>query len=188
MKQTSGLSSYPVFPNWVFSGTLQISDEIVEKLITENHELDYVDFGSVTKVGKFTQNTLNLTRLIGTVFFDTMVSHFRLTGSQRNIESVDAQLYHVSPAKCVPHSISRHRWYRSVLYLDCDSKSSKIHLPMLDNKAYATPPGVQDYDHYIEPEKFKIVFWPAHLPWGLTYNHSRKDTVIFSNSFIIKAK
>lgn len=187
MKQTSGLSSYPIFPNWVFTGTLQISNDMVDKVLLDHHHLEHGNFGAATTVGKFTQNTLNLTRLLGTVFFDTVVSHYRLSGSQCNIESVDAQLMFISPGKCVQHSVSRHRWYKSVLYLDCDRKSSKVHLPMLDSKAYATPPGVQDYDHYIDPGKHKIAFWPGHLPWGLTHNHSSKDTVIFTNSFIIKA-
>lgn len=155
--------------------------------MAEATRLNHSDFGASTQVGKFSQSMLNLTRVIGTLFFDTVVNHYRLTGSQKNIESVDAQLVHISPGKCYPHTISRHRWYKSVLYLDCDNKSSQVHLPMMNNKVYATPPGVQDFDHYIDPKKCKIAFWPAHLPWGLTYNHSRKDTVIFTNSFIIKA-
>ncbi len=186
MRQSTGLASYPVFPNWVFDGTLQVDDATVAELLGEIKLSQATPYGYATPIGKMTQGVYNLTRLVGTVFYDTVVPHFRLGKEWRNIESVDAQMLHVKPGKCVPHSVSRHRWYRSAAFLQCGPGSSDIYLEMMDSKLHCNPPGAQEHVHTISNEHLRVVYWPAHIPWGLTYNESKRDTIVFTSTFIIK--
>lgn len=159
---------------------------MISSVLSEIKTAPEADYGFATPPGKMTQGIYNLTRLVGTMFYDTVVPHFRLTGEQRKIESVDAQIIYVNPGKCVPQSVNRHRWYRSAVFLQSDKKCSNIYLDMMDSKLHCTPPGVQETVHTIQSEYMKMVFWPAHIPWGLTYNKSKAQTVMFTSTFIIK--
>lgn len=186
MRTGSSLNTYPVFPDWVFTGKMQLDDQIASTVLSEIKASARTDYGFATPAGKMTQGIYNLTRLVGTLFYDIVVPHFQLSGEQRNIESVDAQVLHIRPGKCVPHSVKRHRWYRSAVFLQCDVGSSDIYLDMMDGKLHCTPPNVQETLHKIVGEQFRVAFWPAHIPWGFTYNHSNTDTVVFTSTFIIK--
>lgn len=186
MRTVSTLNSYPVFPEWVFTGKLQLDNNMVDSVLSEIKASAKTDYGFCTPAGKMTQGIYNLTRLVGTMFYDTVVPHYRLDGPLRNIESVDAQIMHVKPGKCVPQSVKRHRWYRSAVFLKSAMGGSDVYLDMLDAKLHCTPPDVQEDRHIISGENLKLAYWPAHIPWGITYNNSDSDTVIFTSTFIIK--
>ena len=186
MRVSSSLNTYPVFPDWVFTGQLSVQQQDIDSILAQPVELAQTPYGSHTLPGKMTQGIYNLTRLVGSVFYDTAIPHFQLDADWRNIESVDAQILTVKPGKCVPHSVCRHRWYRAAVFLQCAKHSSDIYLEMMDSKLHCNPPGAQDAVHLIKPDNLRMVFWPAHIPWGVTYNQSSSDTVIFTNTFIIK--
>jgi hypothetical protein len=73
-----------------------------------------------------------------------------------------------------------------VLFLSAPTGASDLYVDMHSPKLYSTPAGVQQFTHVIEPHRNKIVFIPAHLPWGFTTNTATTDTMVFCNSFIIK--
>jgi len=177
MKLTSNLDSYPVFPNWVFTGKLQLDQSIVNHLLLEIQNDDK---------GAPSTEAFQLSQLMGTVFFDTVKSHFRLSKQLQRIESCDPNFISISPGNSLPIRVNRHRWYQGAVFLQSAKGASDIYLDMLDAKLYATPPGVQEYLHTIQAQHLKVVYWPAHLPWALNKNNSDKDTVLFTTAFIIK--
>ena len=189
MKQTSSLASYPVFPNWVFTGELSLDDELLGKILSEFESLTKsMQHGSVTfsEQNKLGQNSYSMSRLMGAIFYDNVRSHFRLPKNLCNIESADSRFISVRPGHNLPVHINRHRWYQGAVFIKCDDAGSDIYLDMLDNKLFCSPPGVQQYRHSISPGKLKMAFWPAHIPWGMGTNNSTKDTIIFTTTFIIK--
>lgn len=187
--QTGTLNSYPVFPNWVFEGNMVLTPEISQQIINGmNGEIpsEDVHFGTLSKRGAKTKDLLNLTRLMGRVFADNVLSHFRLLDRLPQIESVDSQVITINPTRVVPASVQRHRWYQAILFLQSDENSSNLYFDSMDTKLWASPVGVQEYTHVITPEQFKVIFFPAHIPWGFTPNNSARDTVVYGTSFIIK--
>lgn len=193
MKFQSSLSSYPVFPDWIFESTLQLDDAIVNSVLADVHNAKSTPAYAETNFGWCTnksvrlgQNVLKLNKLIGSLFYESAISHFRLGPENKHIQICESWFYGIKPEHCVPQMIIPHRWYQAVLFLSAPTGASNLYLEMHNSKLYATPAGVQKFDHVIEPHRNKIVFIPAHLPWGFTPNNAVTDTLIFCNSFIIK--
>ena len=188
MLQLNSLNSYPVFPNWVFTGTMQLDNSQISELISDISKIQNIKthYGFHTKPNKITQNMYALSQLLGKTFFENAVSHFRLAPDLRHIESVDPQMLSIAPGQMVPPVVNRHRWYQAAVFLSPSAPGSDIYLDMLDSKLYSTPPGVQDYRHVIESEQCKLAFWPAHLPWGITPNQAKTNSIIYTSTFIIK--
>lgn len=177
MKLTSNLDSYPVFPNWVFTGKIPLPESTLQHVLAE-----------VPSMQKDTpaKETYQLSQVVGSIFFDTVKSHFRLPKSLQHIESVDSHFINISPGHAYPVRVNRHRWYQGAAFLQCGKGASDIYLDMFDSKLYSTPPEVQEYQHVIEAEPLKLAFWPAHMPWGLNVNNSGSNTILFTTTFIIK--
>ena len=193
MKINSTLSSYPVFPDWVFEGTLHIDENVANAVLADvqnvrgsNNFLE-TNFGWCTnKNVRLGQNILKLNKLIGSMFYESASSHFRLSRENSDVQICESWLYGIKTKHCVPQMIIPHRWYQAVLFLNAPAGCSKLYLEMHNSKLYSTPAGVQSFDHVIEPFQNKIVFIPAHIPWGFTPNKADVDTLVFCNSFIIK--
>ncbi len=190
---TNTFNSYPIFPDWVFEGKLELDDNKVNAVIADiqinknSNNYHETDFGWTTnKSVLMGQNVLNLNRLLGTMFVDKITSHFRISMEGRNIEICDSWFYGIKQNFYIPLDLHRHRWYHSVIFLNCDENSSSLYFSMQGPKLYCSPPGIQNYDHIIKPEKNKIIFFPAHIPWGFTPNKSSNPTIVFCNSFVNK--
>jgi len=188
MLQLNSLTSYPVFPNWVFTGTLHLDNSQVSELVSDITKIQNIKthYGFHTKPNTVTPNVFNLSRLMGKSFFDNVVSHFRLPKELRTIESVDPQLLSIMPGHSIPQTVNRHRWYQAAVFLTPNVRGTDIYLDMQDSKLYSTPPGVQEYRHTIESEQCKMVFWPAHIPWGISPNLGQQNSIIYTSTFIIK--
>jgi len=188
MLRMNSLHNYPVFPDWIFTGELAITDEMLNKVVGEIASLEKIQtsYGYVTAPGKLTKNLYNMSRLVGQVFFDNALSKFQLPAHLRNIESVDTCIMNVKTGFGSNTRINRHRWYNGAVFLNSDSASSDIYLDTLDNRLYSIPPGVQEYQHTIKSNKCGMVFWPAHIPWGITENKSKNGSLIYTTTFIIK--
>jgi hypothetical protein len=118
------------------------------------------------------------------MFFDNVVSHFRLPAGLQNLESCENQLVCIDSGMNIPASVNRMRWYQCVVFVEGDNESSNLYLDTLDSKLYATPdPDVQEYTHFINYEPWKIVFFPAHIPWGFTPNTSKRKAMFFTHSY-----
>lgn len=193
MKLNSALTSYPIFPEWVFEGQLPIDDSIANAVLADVQAIrggpnfTETNFGWCTNRNvRLGQNILKLNKLIGSIFYEASTNHFRIRNENKDIQICESWLYGIKPKHCIPQMIIPHRWYQAILFLNAPNNGSKLYLETHDSKIYATPPGVQDFDHIIEPAQHKIVFIPSHIPWGFTPNHSEIDSLIFCNSFIIK--
>ena len=194
MKISSSMSSYPVFPDWVFEGELPIDDNIVNSVLSEiqlhkeTNNVQNANFGWISnKHVLLGNNTIKLNSLIGNMFVNNVTPHFRLSKELTNrVQICESWFLGIKPTYNFPHDIHRHRWYHSVLFLKANKQSSNLFFDQHGTKLYSSPPGVQPYEHVIKSNQNKIVFFPAHLPWGFTPNHSSSDTIIFCNSFIIK--
>ena len=184
----NSLHSYPVFPDWIFTGELAITDEMATSVVSEVSSMEKIQtpYGYDTSPGTLTKNVFNMSRLMGQVFFDNVLSKFRLPAHLRNIESVDSHVMNIKPGFGVNTRINRHRWYNGAVFLNAETNCSDIYLDTLDNRLYSIPPGVQEYQHIIKAKKYNMAFWPAHIPWGLTENRSKSGTLIYTTTFIIK--
>lgn len=189
MRTNSGMSSYPVFPDWVFTGSLYLEptaqaallNEIAGKSVKTTHW-----GGIVPQMTSGNKQLANLGRLVGMLFYDNMVAHYQLTEPYKRIEGCDPHVYIVKPGQDVSSQVIRHRWYQAAVFLNAPVGGSNIYLDMGGSKLYSTPPSVQEFKHVIEAEPFKVVFWPAHIPWGFTVNNSDVNSAIFTSTYIIK--
>ena len=188
MLKLNTLNSYPVFPNWIFTGSLPLDNSQIAELISDVTKIETrkTNYGFHTPPNKVTPHIFSLTRLLGQTFYDTAVAHFRLPGNARNIESVDPQMFCISPGHTVQPVVNRHRWYQAAVFLSPNVQGTDIYLETFDGKLYSTPPEVQEYTHTIESQQCKMAFWPAHIPWGITANLGKQNSVIYTTTFIIK--
>lgn len=196
MKITSStLTSYPVFPEWVFEGKLELSFDMTKTIIADLEHCksrgNYVDtvFGWTTNkharqstIGK---SMIKASQFVGSVFFDNAVSHFRIKNKQRKLEIPDMWLTGIKPGGLIPQSIEKIRWYQSVLFLQTVDNGSSLYLDLHSSKFHNTPHSVQEVTHYIKPEVNKIVFFPAHIPWGFTPNNSMIENIVLCNNFTL---
>jgi hypothetical protein len=193
MKLTPSLSNYPIFPDWVFEGQLPIDNNIANSVLSDVQAVrgssNFIEtsFGWCTDRNvRLGENILKLNKLIGSIFYETAAAHFRLTQHNKDIQVCESWLYGIKPTHSIPQIVIPHRWYQAILFLNSSANSSKLYLELNNSKVYATPPGVQNFHHTIEPAQHKIVFIPSYIPWGFSPNNSDTDSLVFCNSFIIK--
>jgi hypothetical protein len=195
MKITTTLSSYPVFPEWVFEGQVQLTPDIIRSILadveTAKETGNYADtvFGWTTnkhaRKNQIGKNIVKASQYVGGLFFDNAVSQFRIKNKERKLEIPDMWLSGVKPGGMVPQSVEKIRWYQSVLFLQTVENGSSLYLDLHSSKFHNTPHSTQEMTHYIAPEPNKIVFFPAHIPWGFTPNHSMIETVVLCNNFTL---
>ena len=159
MKQTApSMSTYPVFPNWVFEGKLELDNEMKAMILQQVASMQKVKlhFGYITQIQQVTDSVYTLSQLSSKMFFDNVVSHFRLPPGLQNLESCENQLVCVDQGHNIPASVNRMRWYQCVVFVEGDNESSNLYLDTFDSKLYATPdPDVQavSYTHLTLPTK-----------------------------------
>jgi hypothetical protein len=185
---TPTMTSYALFPDWVFEGTLSLDTE--QKAVIMNHatKMEKADthFGWITKRGQLKGEALKLSNIIGNMFFDNVVNHFQTPAFLRNIDITENQFVMIKPNCAVPISIERYRWYTAVVFMDGDPDGSQLYFDQISTKLYATPsPKIQEFTHYVEYAPLKVVFFPSHIPWGFTPNKSNKNCLYFTCSFYV---
>ena len=174
MKQTSpSMTTYPVFPNWVFEGKLELDNEAKAMILQQVYSMHKVKlhFGYVTKIQEIQSHLLTLSTLCSNMFFNNVVTHFRLPQGLQNFESCENQLVCVDAGCNVPASVNRLRWYQCVVFVEGDDSTSNLYMDTLDSN-----------------EPWKIVFFPAHIPWGFTPNQSSKKAMFFSHSYHMRPR
>lgn len=188
MRLTTGMMSYPLFPDWVFSDTLVLDPEIKRELITElnNNPRQDTSYGWATPKKHFTTNLKALNQLIGSKFVDTVRYQFKLSGKLLNIEIGESWALALTPGSCLPNRIQHHRWYQSLYFLDIAEGSGSLYFEDTSPKRQVTREGVQEFLHYVEPEPNKIVYFPAHITNGITTNKSNKLALYITSTFVIK--
>jgi len=142
MKKTApSMSTYPVFPNWVFEGKLELDNEMKAMVLQQFANMHKVKlhFGHITKIQKVTDSVFSLSQLCSKMFFDNVVNHFQLPAGLQNLESCENQLVCIDSGMNIPASINRMRWYQCVVFVEGDETTSNLYLDSLDTKLYATP-------------------------------------------------
>lgn len=185
---TTGMLSYPLFPDWVFVDTLDLDQEIRQNLINEmiNNPHAQTHYGWSTPKKHFTHNIKALNQLIGAKFVDSAKYQFKLSGQLLNIEIGESWAQCVAPGQCVPACVQHHRWYQSVYFLDVNSKSGGVYFEDTSAKRQITAEGVQEFHHQIPAEPNKIIFYPAHISNGIMVNESNRDAMYIVSTFVIK--
>ena len=76
------MSSYPVFPNWVFEGKVELTKEQRTGCLEHATKLDKVEttFGWATKIGNIQDEMFTLSNLTGQMFFNNVVSWSHIEG------------------------------------------------------------------------------------------------------------
>lgn len=182
------MTPYTVFPEWVFDGKLEIIEEQRRSLIQYASSLPRIDThsGWTTKFAHMKDQLLTASNLVGNMFFQNVVSYYALPDKLRDISVTDSQFTMVKPGATVPAHIVRMRWYTGVLMLDGGKGGSQLYLDPMDKKMYATPsPLIQEFTHFIEYQPLRLVFFPAHIPWGFTPNQSEVNSLFYTFSFHI---
>jgi hypothetical protein len=185
---TPTMTPYTVFPDWVFNGKLEINEEQRKSLINYASTLDKIEThsGWTTKFAHMKGQLLTASNLVGNMFFQNVVSHFALPEKLKDITVTDSQFTFVRPGANVPAHIVRMRWYTGVLFLDGAAGGSNLYLDPMNTKMYATPsPLIQEFTHFIDYQPMKLVFFPAHIPWGFTPNNSQMGSMFYTFSFHI---
>jgi hypothetical protein len=185
---TTGMMSYPLFPDWIFSDIIVLDNEIKENIITELSSNPKINthYGWTTHKKHFTTNLKALNQLIGSKFVDSVKHQFNLSGNLLNIEIGESWANLVNPGHGIPASVQHHRWYQSVYFIDTSRHSGSLYFEDVSAKRQITAEGVQEFFHYIEPEPDKIVFFPAHITNGITTNTSSKPGLYIVSTFVIK--
>lgn len=188
MRLTTGMMSYPVFPDWIFVDTLALDRDIRDNLINEimGQPRAKTHHGWSTPKKHFTHNLKALNQLIGAKFVDSAKHQFKLTGQLLNIEIGESWCQFVEPGHCVPATIQHHRWYQSVYFLDVPANSGSLYFEDTSARRQITAEGVQEFYHMIDPEPNKIVYFPAHIINGITTNNSNKSSLYVTSTFVIK--
>lgn len=189
------LTSYPVFPEWVFEGKLPLAHEITRSIIDDIEIMkttgNYTDtvFGWTTnknaKQNKIGSNIVRASQYAGSIFYENAVDHFRFKHKNRKMEIPDIWLYGIKPNHMIPQNVEKVRWYQCVVFLQTFENGSSLYLDLHNSKLHNTPPNVQETTHYVTPETNKVVFFPAHIPWGFTPNKSMIDTVVLCCNFTL---
>lgn len=194
MKMSSSLLSYPLFPDWIFEGELQIDDTVADAILKEVQASKATQYFHTANFGWITNKNITLGKsiaklnsLIGNMFVENAASHFRIRKEDwTDIEICETWTMGLRPGHNFPQSVHRHRWYHSVLFLKTAENSCNLYFDQYGPKLYSCPPRVQNNEHFIPAKTNKIVYFPAHIPWGITSNNSDQDAVICCNSFVIK--
>ena len=176
------MSSYPVFPNWVFEGKVELTKEQRTGCLEHATKLDKVEttFGWATKIGNIQDEMFTLSNLTGQMFFNNVVSHFRLSKEFQGLDSCENQFIMIKPGQCIPPVVNRLRWYNAVVFIEGEDNSHALQLNDFTAKQWQNPSTeIQEYSHIIPFEPNKVIFFPSHIPWGFTSNSSKSNTLIF---------
>ena len=181
-----------VFPDYVFEGKVELTPEIDSQLIKGSNEaLDSgialeTNYGAVTnKEYPLPPSLKKLQMLVGDYFYKELNSVLPL--SKRNLNILNPYIISLKPGHIYPVNLDKERWYNCAVWLQ-HSKGGDIYLENFSTKLFATPNLLQPDNHVVKAKKHKCVFWPSHIPWGLTVNTGRADHVLFMCSFMAPMK
>ena len=176
------MTSYPVFPDWVFEGKLELSADQRTEVLQHATNLKKQDttFGWATQLGPIQNEMFTLSNLTGQMFFNNVVPHFRLGKIFQGIDSCENQFIMIKPGQCVPPVVNRLRWYNAVAFIQGDEGSPALQLHNFTAKHWQNPADeIQEYSHIIEFEQNKVIFFPSHLPWGFTTNSTKSNSLFY---------
>tara|TARA_Y100001972_G_C7625945_1_gene313978 strand:+ start:223 stop:822 length:600 start_codon:yes stop_codon:yes gene_type:complete len=181
-----------LFPDYIFEGKIELTPEIDAKVIGgANKSLDSAvametNYGAITNKEYPLDNQLKkLQMLIGDYFYKEVNKVLPL--HERNLSVLNPYLISLKPGHIFPVNLDKERWYNCAIWLQ-HTKGGDLYFENFGTKLFATPNLLQGDNHVVKARKHKLVFWPSHIPWGLTVNQGRADHILFSCSFIAPMK
>lgn len=184
------VTSYPVFPTWVFEHALSLEPRVQRQLLKNVDQLpvDSTHYGWKSQANHLTVPLQKIRQVAGSVFYDTAINHFRIPENCRNIDSINSHIYCIKPGHCSPITVNKLRWYQCAVLLSNHDNTCDIQLNRFDASLHCNL-GIVSKDIELIPATYlKIVFWPAYIPWHFTVNNSDKDVYIYTNTFMFKGK
>lgn len=176
-----------LFPNYYFEGQMEIPGGMGEQIRDSIQKSKDSGITTDTVYGWYTNKEFPLegvlpqvANLLGTYFVDNMLKVLDL--KSRNINLLNPHLISTFPTHQYPINLEPQRWYNAGIFLQTTNKGSHLSFHEFNTKLYAGQ-NVQDNITYVKPKQYKVVFWPSHIPWGLTPNMSMVETTMLICSF-----
>lgn len=181
-----------VFPDYVFEGKVELTPEIDSELIKgANEALDSgitteTNYGAITnREYPLPASLKKLQMLVGDYFYKEVTKVLPL--EKRNLNILNPYLVSLNPGHIYPINLDKERWYNCAVWIQ-HSKGGDMYFENFGTKLFATPNLLQADNHVVKASKHKCVFWPSHLPWGLTVNTGRAHHMLFVCSFMAPMK
>jgi hypothetical protein len=193
MRKSLGWNITPVFPDLVFDGQLELDSDMIYDIVDEVDKLPIVEtnFGFITGENSTLDKTKKLIQVVGNVFHQKVFDYYKLNSAQIDVTCANSKFISVNPKHNFPLSAERLRWYSALVFLDIDEsakKGSSIYFEHFGDKRWSTPPMVSQSNIVKHGKPGKVLFWPSHIPWGLTPNLSNRRTLVFSCTYHIELK
>jgi len=194
MRKSLGWNITPMFPDLVFDGQLELDSNMISDIITEvDTKLPRIEtnFGFITGENNTVDKTRKLVQILGNVFHQQVFDYYKLNQAQIDITCANSKFISINPKHNFPLNAERLRWYSALVFLDVDEsadKSSSVYFEHFGDKRWATPPIVTPSNVVKRGKPAKVMFWPSHIPWGMTPNLSDKRTLVFSCTYHIDLK
>ena len=176
-----------LFPNYYFEGQMEIPAGMGDKIrdgiqkTKESGITTEMVYGWHTNKEYPLEGVLpQVANLMGTYFVDTISKTLDI--SNRKIDLLNPYIISTNPTHQFPVNIQSQRWYNAGIFLQTTNKGSHLSFHEFNTKLYAGQ-NVQEYATYVKPKQYKVVFWPSHIPWGLTPNMSMVETTMLICSF-----
>mgnify|MGYP001328057457 FL=1 len=181
-----------LFPDYIFEGKIEIPPEIDSAIIGgANKSLNSAiametNYGVITnKEYPLDSQLKKLQMLIGDYFYKEVNKVLPL--HERNLSVLNPYLISLKPEHIFPVNLDKERWYNCAIWLQ-HTKGGNLYFENFGTKLFSSPNLLQGDNHVVKARKHKLVFWPSHIPWGLTVNQGRADHILFLSSFIAPMK
>lgn len=178
-----------LFPDILFTGTLQVSANIHRKIISNIKELQQSGASTNTHFGWISNpdvplknNLSNLQMLVGRTFVDNIYKSFGKR-SNKKINAVQPYIASIKPEHTYTFDVNPSYWYNGIIWLQTTDKGNSLYIENTTGKRYTTPWVFQPPTHIEEPAEYKYAFWPSYYSAGLTPNYSMIDTLMFNIGF-----
>lgn len=182
-----------IFPDYLFEGQLEIPSDLNKEIQSSLEKNKESGITTETVYGWFTNKQFPLEGVLPTIanlvasnFVSNVVQHFNLQVA-RDINLLNPYVISTLPNHSYPINVEPQRWYHAGVFLQTTNKGSHLVLNNFDSKLYAGQ-NTQENLMYVKPKQFKVVYWPSHIPWGLTPNMSMVETSMLICSFRADAK
>jgi len=180
-----------LFPNYVFEGKLEISNTVHENIQKDvkkdltSGKTRRTNYGFATEKEIPLEKSLKkLSLLMGNTFINLAKKQF--LDNSKIIDILNPYLISIEPEHNYPINMESCRWYNGCVWLQTTNKGSHLYFEDFSIKTYADRHKTQKHTFSINPEQYKYVFWPSHIPWGFTPNQSMVNSEILCLTFLVQ--
>lgn len=180
-----------LFPNYVFEGKLEISKTVKSNIMNDTKKdlqsgkTRRTNYGLITEKEIPLEKSLqNLSLLMGNTFVNCAKKQF--LNKDKEVHILNPYLISIDPDHNYPLNMESCRWYNGCVWLQTTNKGNHLYFEDFSVKTYADRHKTQNHKFSISPEEYKYVFWPSHIPWGLTPNQSMIDTIVMCLTFLVR--